>query len=259
MKIQFRILVSKSLIVPILVLTGLFAVSTPAHAGNDYPWSSQCPINGWHDDGYGYYKCQCTSFVAWRLRNNNGFSLPRAIGNGGSWHIWAKNNGYVVNNTPAVGAVAEMSGHVAWVSAVHSNGTVTIEEYNWGFNKLYNTRTVPASNFWYIHFKDIVEQPVPTLQPKRPFRDFNGDGRSDLGLYNPSTGQWSIRDTGGYLVNGIKHGGPGWNAYVGDFNGDGRSDLGLYNPSTGWWSIRDTGSYTDNHVQHGGTGWVPAP
>ncbi len=94
-------------------------------------------------------------------------------------------------------------------------------------------------------------------KPKPRVHDYNADNRSDLGLYNPETGQWSIRDTGSYVQNGIAHGGPGWTPYVGDFNGDGRADLALYNQATGWWSIRDTGSYVDNHVQHGGPGWTP--
>lgn len=96
-----------------------------------------------------------------------------------------------------------------------------------------------------------------TAKPKPRVHDYNVDSHSDLGLYNPETGQWSIRDAGSYVQNGIAHGGPGWTPYTGDFNGDGRSDLALYSQSTGWWSIRDTGTYVDNHVQHGGPGWAP--
>jgi hypothetical protein len=103
-------------------------------------------------DSWGYYNRECTSFVAWRLHSRNGFEMPRAIGNAGGWGFA---RGYAVNGTPAVGAIAESSGHVAWVEAVNGDGTVTVEEYNYNYQGTYHERRVGTSTFHYIHVKDI--------------------------------------------------------------------------------------------------------
>lgn len=34
--------------------------------------------------------------------------------------------------------------HVAYVQSVNSDGTVSLEEYNWGNDHSYHTRTIPA-------------------------------------------------------------------------------------------------------------------
>ncbi len=69
---------------------------------------------------------------------------------------------------PAVGAVAQTDdgriGHVAWVSAV-GDGTVTVEEYNYYVAGGYDVRTVPTSDFRYLHLADVA--PAPTLGSTR--------------------------------------------------------------------------------------------
>jgi len=63
--------------------------------------------------------------------------------------------------------------------------------------------------------------------------DFNGDGRTDLAVWRPSTGVWWIHGIGA-----IQWGKPGDVPVVGDFNGDGRLDLAVWRPSTGTWWVR---------------------
>jgi len=85
-------------------------------------------------DKWNYYLRNCTSFVAWKL-----WSLGvdpkyfKNLGDGGSWYTNAKNYGLVsVGTTPKVGAAAVAPGHdhVAYVSAINNDGTITIQEYN---------------------------------------------------------------------------------------------------------------------------------
>jgi hypothetical protein len=93
---------------------------------------------------------------------------------GGSWSDashWdsnARDLGYLVDDVPAVGAVAQTDagrvGHVAWVSAV-GTGTVTIEEYNYYAAGAYDVRTVPTSTFRYLHVDDVA--PAPYLGSTR--------------------------------------------------------------------------------------------
>lgn len=122
--------------------------------GNDYPGYSGT-------DPYRFTARQCTSFVAWRLNSRNGVAFNvfyRGVkwGNASNWGYAARSVGIRVDSVPARGAVAWSSaGHVAWVSRVNGDGTVTIEEYNWNYNRSYHTRTVPVSKFRYIHVADL--------------------------------------------------------------------------------------------------------
>ncbi|ORX69390.1 CHAP-domain-containing protein [Linderina pennispora] len=124
---------------------------------DDYPYKSNCgPVDKWN-----YFKCQCTSFVAWRINSRLGISFHnrykgKAWGNAKEWDEAARASGVTVNNTPKVGAVAQTNagrfGHVAWVAKVSGNNVV-VEEYNKGGTERYGTRTVPKSSFNYIHVR----------------------------------------------------------------------------------------------------------
>ncbi|MBE1488307.1 CHAP domain-containing protein [Plantactinospora soyae] len=130
--------------------------STPGSVTNDYPYRGQTSgVDRWN-----FYKGQCTSFVAWRLNDRNNIAFHnyyRSVhwGNAYNWENAARSAGITVNSTPRVGSVAQTdsgSGHVAWVAAVHSDGTVTVEEYNYATPSAYGTRRVSSSRFVYLHF-----------------------------------------------------------------------------------------------------------
>lgn len=155
----------------LLAATLLASLYFPTHLevtanarGDDYPYTAIDAIDPWR-----LYTRQCTSFVAFRLSQVNGFTLPPAYGNADVWGQRARQEGYTVDMKPAVGAVAWWTNpmHVAWVSAVHGN-TVEIEEYNYGVRYTYGKRTIPASSVsGYIHFKDLTNSTpsTPTLAP----------------------------------------------------------------------------------------------
>ncbi len=88
--------------------------------------------------------------------------------------------------------------------------------------------------------------------------DFNGDGRSDLLLMNPSTGQMAVwymdglQATGGAFLSQAQV--AGWVATrVGDFNGDGHPDVLFQNQSTGQLAI-----WFMNGVSITGAGYLSA-
>ncbi|SDN15778.1 CHAP domain-containing protein, partial [Allokutzneria albata] len=149
----------------LLAMTALgsaVAIAPPAiaaeyevRAGDDYPYKGQSGTDKW-----GFYKRQCTSFVAHRL-DQHGVRFKNAkykgvfFGNADTWNNAAKSAGVKVNKTPKVGAVAvweRNSGHVAWVSKV-SGGKITVEEYNWNNPKAYGKRTISKNEpDSYVHF-----------------------------------------------------------------------------------------------------------
>ena len=85
--------------------------------------------------------------------------------------------------------------------------------------------------------------------------DFDGDGRSDCGIYAATQGLWQLRlSTGGELSDRL--GAAGAAPVTGDFDGDGRSDYGVYTAATGLWNLREStvGDVTDTL---GAAGTVP--
>lgn len=137
--------------------------------GDNYRWKHTAY------DAWGYPSGQCTSFVAFRLAETNGFSNVAYLGNAGDWGYTAKSRGAYVDNTPAVGSVAWFApsafgadsnyGHVAWVAAIDRN-YVIIEEYNINWSKSYNSRRILASLVTgYIHFKDLQSPNSNTTSP----------------------------------------------------------------------------------------------
>ncbi|MCX5715320.1 MAG: hypothetical protein NTV07_00290, partial [Candidatus Omnitrophica bacterium] len=79
--------------------------------------------------------------------------------------------------------------------------------------------------------------------------DFNGDGRTDIGIYNNTTGELKIALSDGAKFNisgtwltfsGASY---SWIPVTGNFNGDKFTDFGLYNKDTGEWKVaKGTGS-----------------
>lgn len=111
-------------------------------------------------DGNRNYYGQCT-WYAWERRQAIGRPLPgMVLGNAYSWASTLGSAGYLVNHTPAVGAILQTStggggyGHVAIVEGISANGDVTVSEMNFMGNNVVSSRTIPAgsaSSFNYIH------------------------------------------------------------------------------------------------------------
>jgi surface antigen len=134
---------------------GTAASQIPTFTAAAYPWPTQ---DAFVLDGHGYYQGECVSFAAWAVRTDGRAhtKLPDYLANANQW------TGASIDTTPRVGDVAQWdagrngagsAGHVAYVTAVNTNGTVTIAEYNWGnFHRL-NVRTIAVSNpSRYLHF-----------------------------------------------------------------------------------------------------------
>src|SRR5260370_3869934 len=142
-----RIVSSFVLIALFGAVVTVLAITKPTFAGTDtYPTSiAGCRAASGNPRGYftcdlkdstkdkyidpwGEYNRECTSYAAWMLHSVNGFEMP-FNDNASNWGTRARNLGYTVNMTPAVGSIYWTSshlGHVAWVQSVSSDGkTIT--------------------------------------------------------------------------------------------------------------------------------------
>ncbi len=115
---------------------------SPMYAGNKYAYGN------------------CTVY-AYDRRIEMGRPVGGMWGNAATWASYARSAGYLVNNTPAVGAVMQNGGgygHVAVVERILPNGDVEVSEMNasvsgGGFNQV-SGRIISASvarQYAYIH------------------------------------------------------------------------------------------------------------
>src|SRR3989338_3074389 len=84
---------------------------------------------------------------------------------------------------------------------------------------------------------------LPNYQGNTFTGDFNGDGKTDIGVYDSVNGNWLVAlstgsgfsSKGTWLANWL----PNYqgNTFTGDFNGDGKTDIGVYDSINGNWLV----------------------
>ncbi len=151
----------------------LFGGGTGVLGGGGYPWGNAacihtgqvegwCPnydwaVNGsiwnWATGGYGYRNC--TDWVSYRVRSTGRYA-PSGLGHAKNWVSSGAAYGYRVDRTPEVGAAAVSTagtyGHVMYVEAVNSNGTITVSDYNRAGTGKYDSNSISAGALWFVHF-----------------------------------------------------------------------------------------------------------
>lgn len=72
--------------------------------------------------------------------------------------------------------------------------------------------------------------------------DFDGDGRTDISVYRPSSGVWYVMSSRTGAFSGVAFGLPDDIPVRGDFDGDGKSDPAVYRASSGTWYVLGSSS-----------------
>lgn len=133
------------------------AQQAPAASAPSVNSSQFAGLSNYYDWGW------CTWHV-FEKRAALGKPVSNMWGNANNWVNGASADGFAVNNTPSVGAVAQSYagtngagavGHVAVVESINGDGSITISEMGWnGTVGVVSYRTIPASQvstFNYIH------------------------------------------------------------------------------------------------------------
>ena len=96
---------------------------------------------------------------------------------------------------------------------------------------------VPSNaSTWYIRgigsfvFGTDGDTPVPA--------DYNGDGKADIAVFQPSSSTWYINGVGSF-----NFGTKGDISVVADYNGDRKADIAVFQPSNSTWYIYGVGSF----------------
>lgn len=141
-------------ILPVTERPGYTAPVTRTAVATTYSYTGNATIAGNKYD-YGY----CT-WYAYNRRAELGRPVGSFWGNASTWASYARSSGYLVNNTPSVGAVLQNSwqaggyGHVAVVESVNGDGSIYVSEMNYAGWNVKSYRTISAgeaAGYNYIH------------------------------------------------------------------------------------------------------------
>ncbi len=89
--------------------------------------------------------------------------------------------------------------------------------------------------------------------------DFDGDGKTDFAVYDPSTGFWVVKQSSDGLYVQQQLGWATANVTGGDFDGDGKADFVVYDSTTGFWVVKQSsdGLYVQQQLGWAGVATVP--
>lgn len=105
---------------------------------------------------------------------------------------------------------------------------------------------------------NVSDGPVAGIPvPRNKVADFDGDGRSDVSVFRPATGEWFISGTRGPSFSSYAFGEAGDILVPGDYDHDGKTDFAVFRPGNSTWYFRLKGLFTVRNF--GEAGDVPAP
>ncbi len=95
--------------------------------------------------------------------------------------------------------------------------------------------------------------------PRRAPFDFDGDGKTDIGIFRPSDGSWwYVRS----IDNAFRVFNFGTSTDIltpGDFTGDGKADIAIFRPSSGFWYVQRSEDNSFFSFPFGTNGDIPVP
>jgi surface antigen len=240
----------------------------------NYPWAGELS-GGLH---WAATLGQCVSYTAWMIYQNlGGHQKPPAIpagagwfpsdgltvsplgegwGNAGDWAASAITAGFAVDNTPAVGAIAQWKnngnggtfpiGHVAYVTAIGADGSIDLAQYNLREDSRFSTLHMPRGgatdtsnghppfavgwpdNFLHVGDGNVAASPRNHIAAG----DFDNNGRADLAAIDANNDlRLYTGDGAGHLSGGslMWQSGGLWKGFhaiaAGDFMNNGKLDL----------------------------------
>ena len=233
------------------------------YAGGLYAWSStvvNCTFSYNHAGSGGGvyldYGCRVTNSIIY---------FNTASGSSSNMNVNGPNFGHCVCTTPAFG-VSPVTANPLFVNS--AAGIYQLRAASPCIDAGVPTyiSAVDLANAWRSHDGNgdgLVHQDIGCyeLVPGRLVKDYNGDGQTDLAVYQGLSGNWYIRTLpGSTLAFGTNWGFSGVTTVPGDYNRDGVSDMAVFSPALGNWYIRTVaGAILAMGTNWGFNGCVTAP
>lgn len=103
-----------------------------------------------------------------------------------------------------------------------------------------------------------ASQPAAPAVNEAPF-DFDGDGKTDIGIFRPAVAEWWIRRSSTSQVFAAQFGAQNDVITPGDFTNDGKTDIAFWRPSSGSWFILRSEDFSFFAFPFGTSGDIPVP
>jgi hypothetical protein len=126
---------------------------------------------------------------------------------------------------------------------------------NWSVGSPYEGLDNDGNNLY-----DSADPACASTPPKTMYRtDFDGDSKTDIAIWRPTTGEWWIRRSSDSAVVSIALGSSTDIPVPGDYDGDGKTDEAIWRASTGQWWIRRSSDSAVVSIALGSSTDIPVP
>jgi len=127
-------------------------------------------------------------------------------------------------------------------------------------NEIYimNADGTQANRLTFNFANDFVTDWKQAPIKRAPF-DFDGDGKTDIGIFRPSVGEWWINRSSNNSTFALQFGTSTDKIVSADFTGDGKTDVAFWRPSTGEWFVLRSEDSSFFAFPFGTAGDVPVP
>jgi uncharacterized delta-60 repeat protein len=93
---------------------------------------------------------------------------------------------------------------------------------------------------------------------RTPF-DFDGDGKTDIGIFRPTGGEWWINRSSTGATFALQFGSSTDRIAPSDYTGDGKTDIAFFRPASGEWYVLRSEDFSFFALPFGANGDVPVP
>jgi CSLREA domain-containing protein len=195
--------------------------------------------------------------------NSNGYNL---IGNTNGTNIIGTATGNLLGVDPMLDPVLRTNGGVT-VSHALLTGSPAIDKGVAVAGVLKDQRgRARRYDFPFVQNADggdasdigSFERQATDIDPSSTLFDYDGDGKSDISVFRPSSGAWYLQRSRDGLY-GTEFGFGDDKITPADYDGDGRTDIAVYRPSTGLWYVMETSTGNVSYHVFGTAEDLPTP